>query len=293
MIVDYTMLGAFLHCPMQFKLFVLDGLVLKEKPAPLAFGGAIHLALSEWYRSSDKTKSLQAFKDNYVDLEGEGTRTLANGERLLREYFVKYAHEPFEVIYNERSFAAHLGEIVDRNYPYLKYEPITYAGRFDSIVRWGNYVYVLEHKTTSRLGYSYFEQFFPNIQLDGYAFLCRALIGKCDGAVVNALGVNKSTQAEREKGGTSNYYRHISSRTEKQLDAFQADTMRIVECIHHSTVYHAFYQNKTACSTWGMCSYRDICRANFDSRVIEMGYRKVKWNALLGRQEEMEGGENQ
>jgi len=293
MIVDYTTLSTFTTCPMKYKLFILDGLAPKEKPTSLSFGGAIHSALSCWFATNDVEKSIQTFKENYQERENDTLRTIPTGERLLREYFETYKEEPFKIIYNERSFVAELGKFRREDYAIEKWEPINYAGRFDGIILWGKSVYVLEHKTTTRLTYGYFRQFELNLQMDGYVYLCKALVGRCDGVIVDVLAVNRSNEKERQARKTSNYYRNIVNRTPQQLESFRKDVIRQVKAMHHAAAYNSFYQNKSWCNIYGTCPYRDICVNNFDERIIRTRYRRVKWNPLLGQEEEIKEEEQE
>lgn len=282
LVVDYTTLSWFAKCPVYYKLRVVDNIVPLKKSRPVWFGGAIHLGLSEWYNSHDLGKALKVFEDNYEETQEDDLRTIFIGKRILTEYTEKWKEEPFKVIYNEHSFVVELGKLSGR--------PILYAGRFDQIIVWDKWTGPFETKTTTRLGYSYFKQFSPNLQVDGYCILCKALLGKCDGVYINAIAVTKTSEHDKQhpkgkKEPKTGFLRYLSSRTEEQIVAAEKNIIKIAGTIDLFHRKDLFYQSKDRCEDYGSCEYKDICKSNFDKRIIEMRYKRQKWNPLLGREE--------
>lgn len=158
MIVDYTSLDLFTTCPMKHKLRIVRGIAPIVKSTALSYGGAWHKGQSSWHEFHSADKAIKAFEDNYEDTPEDDLRTVDRAIGLMKEYAELHKEEPFTVTYNERSFAMQVGEIEYKRYPFngrwvLEREPIIYAGRFDKIVKWGKQrIYVVEHKTTSRMG---------------------------------------------------------------------------------------------------------------------------------------------
>jgi len=267
-VFDYTSLSLYLACPMKYKLRTVLNLVPAERAPALAFGGAIHKALASWYTHHNLGGAIAAFKGEYKNSD-DTLRTVDKGIQILQGYAEKYKKEPFSIVFTERGYAIPLGRIegVDT----------IYAGRLDGVVKWGEAFYVLEHKTTTRLGYSYFEQFTPNLQIDGYAILCRELMGRCDGVLVNAIGFNKVKKTD--------FIRSIANRTEEDIKRALTNIRLIVLSVLRSEKNGEFYQNKLMCNYYGRCPYKDFCESNFDERVLRI-YKHSVWNPLLGREED-------
>lgn len=287
MIVDYTLLSLFATCPMKCKLRIVDNLVPIEKRAPLSYGGAWHKSMASWFEFFDVDKAVKAFTDNYKDIPEDDLRTTDRAIGLLKEYTKLHKEEPFTVTYNERSFVKQVGEIEYKRYTFiggwfLEREPITYAGRFDKILKWGTRIYVMEHKTTSRMGATYPNQFRLNMQVDGYHMLCKELMGSCQGVLIDAVRIAKT----KPKKPLTNFFRFTANRSKTQLAAGEANIVKIAKAVWYARKEpELFYQDKGSCGDYGGCDYVDLCDNNFDKRIIRMRYRRSKWNPLLGKEE--------
>lgn len=282
--VDSTTLSWYTDCPMKYKLRVLDNIVPKEKAMALSYGAVTHQAMAVWYLRGNLAQTLKIFNENFKEREGEKVRTLLIGLRTLKEYTEKYVKEPFEIVMVEKPYAMNLTD------------DIILSGRLDAIIKWNKLSLVLEHKTTTRMGFSYFKQFTPNTQIDIYSLLCRELIGHCEGVYVNAIAVSTKDEETRQKEAlsnkkkvarNSNYYREIISRTPKQLESAKQNIIKIVKAMEFAIKENSFFQDKNNCTSYSGCAYRDICNTEFDERVIRLRYKREKWNPLLGRTEEI------
>ncbi len=86
-----------------------------------------------------------------------------------------------------------------------------YIGRRDRVVDWQGAIYVMEHKTMSQLGYTTFNRFKPNLQVDGYIYATRQKYPTCHGCVVDAILVAKTKE---------DYARKIETRTDEEIAQF-------------------------------------------------------------------------
>lgn len=272
---------------------MIDNLTQKETKAALTFGVQWHKSMKHWHRYHDIKEPIKLWETKYQNIAEDDLRTTAKGIELFTEYTEHYPDEPFKVLYNERGFAMELC-VVDWKEPdmigwHRKYETLTYAGRFDKIIRQGKYVRPMEHKSTTRMGYTYLEQFTPNMQIDGYYLLCMELMGQCDGVLVDAARLAKT----KPKKGNSNFLRAIINRSPEQLKAAKANMVKVAtECFKMTKEPERFYQAKSQCTMYGCCEYKDLCVNNFDPRIKRMRYRKSKWNSLLGREEDIKDEAN-
>lgn len=286
MIVDFTSLSLYATCPMKYKLRIADDIVLIVTKAPLSYGGAWHKAMASWFEFFDVDKAIKAFTDNYKDIPEDDLRTTDRAIGLMREYAKLHEKEPFTVIYNERSFVKQVGVIEYRRYAangewFLEREPIIYSGRFDKIIKWGTRIHVMEHKTTSRMGATYPNQFRLNMQVDGYHMLCEELMDSCNGVFIDAVRIAKT----KPKPPQTNFFRFMANRSKAQLEAGEANIVKVAKAAWLACKENNFYQDKGSCMDYGGCDYRDLCDNNFDERVMRMRYKKSHWNPLLGKEE--------
>lgn len=286
-IVDHTKLDGF-NCPMFYKLRHKDNIVAKRRKAALSFGGAWHCGMSELYAINPKLSpedrylnAIKAFEENYEDREDELLRTTQKLRDVFKAYTEKWVSEPFRVIYNEHGFAVELGK-VKRAYPEPD-EPIIVAGRMDAIILWGEkeWIYVFEHKTTTRMGATYADQFHPNLQMDIYYILCEALMGRCDGIYINAAFIGKSKM---------DFSRPLITISKRRIELAKANILRMCSSIIRAEEWNCYPQVKSQCHRWGNrgCEYTDLCESGFDQRMLELQYERKKWNPLLGKEEAVE-----
>ena len=270
---DYTTLDTFLTCRRKYYWMIVRDLRVKRVSPALLYGQVVHAALAEFY-TKGLDAALKLIRATYQTPEGEELRTTENMIKLMEWYGKVYAHEPFKVLNVEVGFAVPLGEVM-------------YAGRLDALVDWNGGLFVLEHKTTSRLDGNFFKQFKPNMQVDGYTYGASVYTGKkCLGTVINALETWKDVKrvTDKTKRPEDHFARDPNSRTEAEI----ADFVKQVPLIVHDALNceqaggslgkDAFYQNKHMCRNFNFdCPYRDLCLYGENERIIEQSYTKEKW----------------
>jgi hypothetical protein len=254
-------------CQRRFWWRHVKDLTTKTRSTPLEFGGAIHAALNVWFKNSSAEGALMAFKKAWEavggDYQDDQKRTLAKGERILKGYIAKYAQEPFTVLANEKSF-----QIVMPN-------GLTYIGRRDRVVNWQGAIYVMEHKTMSQLGYTSFDKFKPNLQIDGYIYeAAKNEYPQCHGCVVDAILVAKTKEE---------YARKIETRTAEEINNFPELFQQITESIQNSLANDHWVPNYEMCTYYGQCPYRTLCmqpKALWD-RIASTEYVVSHWDPRI------------
>ena len=145
-IYDYTAVNTFQTCRKKYYYQMVRHLQTKTKSPALLFGGAIHDALDAYYVDG-LDKAIKVFGETYIETEGDDLRTLENGVKLLEQYAIVYANEPFKILGKpEAGFVFPIGDML-------------WGGRMDLLVEWGGDLWIMEHKTTSSLRGSFFKQF--------------------------------------------------------------------------------------------------------------------------------------
>ena len=189
-------------------------------------------------------------------------RTLSRGRKILDDYVKRYEAKIVEVLESEVSHH----KVIDS---------VDYYGRIDKIIRWGGGIYVMEHKTTSKLGFTFCQQFALDHQVDGYDWLCKDKMGECAGVLIDAVLIAKTK---------FNCMRDIATRTEDDRKEFEAELVDIAANIRWANENHSYPKNKKLCRYYGECPYRDLCLYHGDERIVESRYKKSVWNAAKGKE---------
>lgn len=156
-------------------------------------------------------------------------------------------------------------------------EPIEYGGIFDGLIEFSHQVFILEHKSTSVMGSTYFNQFKPNNQVCGYIWGAGELSGKkVVGALVNAIGIYKSSATK--------FQREITSRSEAAIIEWKKNIQTTcAEIRFHER--HGFWPLRTmACTLYGRCEFHDVHVLEHEmERVkrLENDFIKDKWDYEL------------
>ena len=272
-------------CPAKYDLRIRQGWTSRGKSAALGFGGALHAGLATWYKTHDLGQSLLSIGEVWKDDQPiDDFRTKEKCITTMIEYSKSYPHESFQVVgapdnpMIEVPFTIELGRCVPfcgdwtaadgtehhgcgvmqhgfENEVCEKcgepLEPIEYGGIFDGLIEFSHQVFILEHKSTSVMGASYFNQFKPNNQVCGYIWGAGQLSGKkVVGAMVNAIGVYKA--------GATKFNREITSRSEGAITEWKKNVQSTcAEIRFHER--HGFWPLRTmACTLYGLCEFHSV-----------------------------------
>lgn len=266
---DFTMLSTFLRCRKRYYWRIVRGLISKVPQTAPEFGKCIHKALDVWFQTHDKTKAIDQFKSIFVENPGDEKRTLRVGEKLLSLYFDKYDHEGFKILATELSFCLPVNSTFNL------------MGRIDKIIEWDGAIYVMDHKTTSRLGYEFFYKIKPNMQFDGYIWAARQLgYPKCSGILLDALLVAKGLIVPAQLARLQPLARDVSSRTDEELERFIRNANLIVDDIHRCYETGIWYENTESCCDFIECPYRRICKEekSIQEKITAMDYKVEIWD---------------
>lgn len=251
---DSTVITTYLMCPKKFEYEWIKRIVPVTKSPALIFGAIFHDALLVWYKTKDAALAAEEFK-NIPKFIGDDTRTPARARLLLDGYVKRWATEPYVIRDLEIEF--HL----------IMANGSIFAGRMDALVDWMKGTYVKDHKTTRSLGLTFFRNFRPHFQLDGYCYACRELVGDCMGAIINGIQVCK-TKIDYEK--------KISARTNAELDNFPINYTLIVDKMEKDIASNTFHKNLANCGMYAGCPYKDLCIYGDDKIGARYKVQKVK-----------------
>lgn len=199
-ILTYSALNCFRNCPRKYKLRYVDLLRRPEAPEALAFGDVIHGALELWLTlPADNHRLLEVldfldskYPNRGVDAKEKAAWHLARA--MMIGYAERYAHEEFDVVHVEKEFEAEIRN-PDTGRPS---QTFTIAGKVDGIVRVGDELYLLEHKTASSLTSDYLDRLWTDTQIALYCFYLRQQGFPIVGVIYDVLLKSRLQQRQGE-----------------------------------------------------------------------------------------------
>jgi hypothetical protein len=274
-IYDYSMISTFQTCRRKYYWQYIRHLRPQIKGAALEFGGAIHDALDIFYSNPDRdagiVQAVAHFQKNYKTPEGDTLRTVENGVKMLTWYSVKYKGERMKVQGKpEEGFVFFIGDVL-------------FGGRLDLPVEWDGQLWIMEHKTTSRLTYDYFAQFELDKQPTGYIIALEEFTGrKCAGAIINAMEpwVELKRPTAKSKKPEDHFLRKPIVRSDMLKERFRYNVQAIVRDIRWCEENDEFQEaeKKEVCFYYNRpCPYLSLCQFGADERIIKRDYVIEKW----------------
>lgn len=153
-------------------------------------------------------------------------------------------------------------------------ELIEYGGIFDLLVEFSGAVYVVDHKTTSQMGGSFFDQFRPNNQITGYTWAGRLLTGmRVGGALINAICVLKSSPCK--------FDRQISTRTDDEIAEWLVSVRQTCEQIQQCRRTGIWHMQTVNCTMYGKCEFHQVHVLPHPKQrlaILEQEYVKSTWD---------------
>ncbi len=274
-------------------------LLKKKRPArprmALVFGSAIHKALEA--RDLDPSPMvspaveekmidglLEVFGQNHVD--DTDYRSLAYAIDTTREYNRQYKFDNAPpILVNgkpavEIPVAIPVGVLdiddelfisdpdIDSGKPHYKHFDqlvIVFTGKIDRICTYNGSIYILDHKTTSMGGPTYFDEFYTSLQFKGYKWAAEKLIGKpVVGVIINALVCRPP---KRDLTVNYTFDRQVIPIADSHLEDWRHSFLGLIQTFLH---YHsnqrelgpmAFPMNTSNCvGKYGRCDFFDVCQ---------------------------------
>lgn len=301
--IDNSTLEKIITCPRSAFYYMITKRELAGRKDSLNFGSGMHAGLGSLYTDfylegyNDKAsidRALKAITDHFEanPQEQESFRTVDRAIDMLLKYHKTYSVEPFTIHHMhefdkkpcvEIPFAVPIGRIED--------VPIIWTGRIDAVVRWDKLLWILDHKTTSIFGGTYFEQFRNSSQFIGYCWAYEQVMHeRVHGVLINALAIRKITTT----GKPVEFARERIDYNREQITEWQANTMRIITTFlgyassglvaEESETVSEFPMHTAWChGKYGTCQYFDVCtlpKAQRGTLLNSRAYADVTWNPL-------------
>lgn len=143
--------------------------------------------------------------------------------------------------------------------------------------------WIMDHKTSSMGGDSFWQAFTLSQQLRGYVWAAQEITGHTyEGGVVNALFGRKPT--EKGKGKELELERKWLHYRPDQITEWRTGMVSHIEDLIHRLCKGVFPENSVSCvGKYGTCSYLDVCSMPPDMRLTMLAsdqYADNVWNPL-------------
>lgn len=312
--IDNTTLETAAMCHRKFQHRIIDRRVPLTTSA-LAYGGAIHKGLEHWYKEpANPFRADEAISTAYNELQrvmpqASDWRTPERCADTITRYIKKYPHEDFLILpYDDRTaveipFSLPLtvlklhGETTSYTYGVLV-DPATYTcdpstpitidelhiywtGLIDLAIRKDGRHWLMDHKTTSIEGPTFYDQFELAGQFFGYKWAADQLFGDdFAGAIVNAIVGRPIT-----KTGTSTLFnRQAYHYTTEQIKEWEASATALIMNVVNSFLQGFFPMSTPSCITkYGHCPYFQVCTLTPSARAYMLDsdlYEENRWTPI-------------
>ena len=304
--IDNTSLESFLACDLASFYRLVLGRTTYPTPA-LIYGQAIHAGLEYLYKNGPdlaKMISVGQVEMDKLPEDPQEWRNLNAMAKTFELYLKEYKHDTIKPLVLdsrpavELAFKDHLGSVelnselrfsretlvVDENEldnVYVKTLHIVWTGVIDVISEEGDSVMIVDHKTSSVLGNSYFDQFNLSQQFIGYTRAVKNLLNRpVLGALLNVLAGRKPTPT----GKSLEFHRRRYIYPEHLLDEWQQDILTLVgDFVNRLQVGHFPKRTLWCTGKFGTCPYMSVCSLAPDLRPTMLysdSYTDNLWDPL-------------
>lgn len=293
--LDNSQISTYQTCPMKYYLKYVKGYekdTAAEENVDLVFGQFFHKFLENRYKK--ETLSADEIWRNYPVFPGEQIKTREAGIFLSEQYEKEYvAQDTFEVLDVEFGITFDVGST-----PFIV--------KVDTVVRIGENIFGLEHKTTGKIWNNYFERYFINSQISAQCHAISQKYGHCEGIILNACeigtvkkevlldeGDSEIESYQYSEKRYSKYYgqdkiycsglrarfeRSIINRTKSELSEWYENAKGWAIRINNNILLNDYLRSDAsgACSLFRGCTYKEICKSSvgmaLDEQIIEQLY---------------------
>jgi hypothetical protein len=143
-----------------------------------------------------------------------------------------------------------------------------------------NGVYVYDEKTTSSLGYSWPRQWDLRSQFTGYCWTAREFGFNPTGVCVRGISILKTKYETQQV---------LTYRSDYEIDRWLQqscrDIERMIDCWSEG---YWDYNLDHACTEYGGCALRDICKSSEPESWLQTYFHRRVWNPLLREEQSVE-----
>lgn len=300
--VDNSFLDALGKCPRALEYQQLRHRTSASVSIGRDFGTAAHLALAYRYRlgpslstttrpvcEAEQVELLNKYFSGHPEWPEDDPRNLNWAvELFVKRYNDTYQVEPFSLIadHNGKPMVEVSGAV-----PLTAYRdvPIFYAVRIDLPVLWDGGVFILDWKTTSVMGQSFWDDLRVSPQLVGYCWAFEQLTGTRPlGFCVSAIRTNQPPQRPRsgtiENWWTETFQRNREYVSPEMLADWHSNTLELVSEFFYHFERRSFPMKRAWCvGKYGRCQFYEVCSCIPSTRAEMLGssqFTSYDWSPL-------------
>lgn len=268
--IDYSQIQTFQDCPRRYynkMVLCLKKVTEDERDTPKNWGKSIHSALEAHYKGKGLDEVLKVFNDTFQPLEGDKVMTPIHGVELIKGYINYYGGNTNELGDNRMETVA--VEVKDQ-YSIGNNE---YVVKIDRVVKNNSGYWVMDHKSTQKSLYTFFNKFTPNMQVSGYVDYVIRKYGQCSGFIPNALyfGYRERAYKSEPAGFHYQFQRDIVNRTKEQIADFEQNVTYWCDKIQKAESDQYWGKNENQCI---FCQFKELCSNIDDENIRETLYIK-------------------
>ena len=174
---------------------------------------------------------------------------------------------------------ARTGRISLRSYRTI---PVVWTGKIDLVINRAGRIWLLDHKTTSVFGPSYYAQYDLASQFNGYSWAIQTSLGiPVDGVAINVLAIRKPTKT----GKNCEFDRKYLPIRQDQITEWHVNTLETLSDFLNGFVHGRFNMQTTSCrNKWQKdCEYKQVCTMEPASRLMYLhsgDFETATWSPL-------------
>lgn len=158
---------------------------------------------------------------------------------------------------------------------------VHWTGKMDMVCEYNGALYILDHKTTSIGGSSFFDDFRLRQQTVGYAWAAQKTLGlKINGFILNAIIQRKPTRTGKGREFVRDYYIYEPW----LLEEWENDVLRECSNFVDSFILDSFPKVTSWCfGKYGRCKYHEVCTERPSSRHLILHsdmFNNTNWSPL-------------
>lgn len=270
---SFSKVQCFFKCPKKFYYQYVIRLFIKKKATPLALGACMAVGISDFRKNGDIEKAQEAFTLQWEEdgkvlalrREDDDLRSVERGLEILTGYMEYYPEEPSEIIRPEISFEEDMGDFIFR-------------GRIDAVFSDRQGIAIVEDKTVSRLGETWFKELLGGWQVCWYMAIAKQLglfdvlrKNQTPRCIANAIYIHPTKYR---------YERDITMKSNKTLDNAVIQLKKWVKVISQAIEMDLFpMADSDRCNQYNGCEYKRLCAVTSDkvSEILidnDFEYRK-------------------
>ena len=270
---SWSKINSYAFCPMLYKHRYLERLKPVKKASALSLGFCMASGLNAFRKKGDRDDAFAAFtnaweedeKVLFLKKEDDPRRSVTRGLEILSAYIDNYPKEADTVVQPEVSFSTEVAP------------NIIFNGRIDAVVRLQDgSLAIIEDKTTSRLGDTFFTRLKGSSQILWYLWVANKMglfeiegkkqMPKC---LLNAIYIHPTTLR---------FERDITIKSTSVLELAKENMLSWIKQIFLAEEQNLFPINNvdnSQCTAYGECDFLSLKFApkNLQERIIKNEFK--------------------